>query len=171
MILPKRIDLVSAFTGALAIPAAFVATYLQSIREPGSGVVLRWLVKMGLVHEPSAADPIVRVVRFFPNLESFGLVSGPVVTVSGVPEMTEASMFSVNDENAIYFAISIAALLALVAMATSLWAEYRRKPTLYLGCGYICGALAIALIRPLAGFAFLIGGITAVLILRNQNET
>ncbi len=169
MACPKRIDFLSFISGALAIPAAFVVTYLRSIHDSSSGLVLGWLETWGFVNEPAHVKPSVSVLQF-PSLDKFGVFHEPVVIVAGAPEMSDPGYFSINDENAIVFLIAASVLLGLVAMATALWAEYRRKPTLYLSMGYVCGALAITQIRLLAGLVFFIVGITAVLIMRRHQD-
>lgn len=165
----KRLALLSLVSGTLAIPFAVVGTYLQSIRGSGSGVLLIWLEKLGVVKEPTPVDPSITIFHF-PSLGSLGAARGPAVNVTGAPAMSEAGYFSINDENAIAFVVALGIVLGLVAMVTALWAEYRREPSLYLSAGYVCGALAITQIRTLAGLVFFIVGITSVLVMRHQRE-
>lgn len=141
----KRVDLFSMLCGMLAIPLATVSIYLRSIHVPGTGVVLGWL-------------------------DTLGLVNGPALSVTSAPEMTETGYFSINDENALVLLVAISIALGLVAMAAALWAEYRRKPNLYFSAGYVCGALAIAQFRLLAGLIFFMAGIAVALVMRRQRK-
>jgi hypothetical protein len=159
---PKRIDLISLLSGVAAIPLASVAVYLRSIRIPGSGTVLTWLDKLGLVKQPPPEAPSV-IVFDFPSRER-------LVSVGGVPEMSDPGHFPVNDENAILFLLGLGVALALVAMSTAVWAEHRREPTLYLSVGYICGVLAIAQVWLLAGLIAAIVGVATVMVMRNRRE-
>ncbi|GHU04561.1 hypothetical protein FACS1894158_05130 [Betaproteobacteria bacterium] len=168
----KRFGLFALFSGTLAIPTAVVATYLQSIRIPGSGMVLDWLGKIGLVSTPEAPTPVIYIIESVaPDLAKMGLARGQTVVVSGVPEMREMNPFAVNDENAILFLFFISMLLAALAITSALWAEYRRESGIFLSVGYICGALALFLIRPLFGLIACVFGIMAILLLRLQRET
>ena len=159
---PKRIDLVSLLSGVLAIPLAGLAVYLRSIRIPGSGTVLRWLDKLGLVKQPPPESPSI-IVFDLPSHER-------IVSVGGVSEMSDGGNFAVNDENAILFLFVLSVALALIAMVMAVWAEHRREPTLYLSVGYVCGVLAIAQVWLLAGLVSAIVGVTAVLVMRSQRE-
>src|SRR4051812_26358281 len=99
-----RLALISFFTGATAVVTAASATYARSVHIPGSGVALEWLTRMGFVKQRPTSEPAV----------------------------TEASIFSVNDENALVLLAALAILLAVAALIIALVAEYRREPTLYL---------------------------------------
>jgi hypothetical protein len=120
---------------------AATAAYLRSV--PVSGASLAWLTKMGLVRHASTSEPSI----------------------------TEASIFAVNDENALLFLISLSVVLAAIAMVLALVAEYRREPTLYLSAGYTCGALALFLFKPIIGFASMVAGIAAIMVLRHDRRT
>jgi len=170
MALRKRFGLLSLLVGAFAIPIAMIATYLQSVLGPGTGAVLQWLDRMGVVSQSDIPAPLVQALSLFPDLEKLGLVK-PVVFVSGVPEMTEISAFSLNDGRAISMLLALSVVLALVSIGAVLLAEYRREPTLFPSAGYICGVLALALVWPLAGLVSAIAGIAALLVLRYQRES
>jgi hypothetical protein len=170
MLTQKRFGLLSLLVGAFALPVAMIAIYLQSVCRPGSGAVLQWLEKMGFVSQSDVSAPLVQVLSLFPDLEKLGLVK-PVVFVSGVPEMTEISVFSLNDGRAMSLLLIFPVLLAVLSIGAALWAEYRREPTPLASAGYICGVLALALVWPLAGLVSAIAGIVAVLVLRYQRET
>jgi len=168
----NRLGLFSLFCGTLAIPTAIIAAYLQSIKIPGTGMVLDWLEKIGLVSTPEVPAPVIYIIESIaPDLAKIGLARGQTIAVSGAPEMREMSLFAINDENAILFLFFISVLLAALAISAALWAEYRREPTIFLSIGYICGALAVFLIRPLAGLVVCIFGMIAILVLRHQRET
>ena len=166
---PNRIDLVSLVSGVLAVPLARLAIHLQSIRVPGSSRILGWLNSLGFVKQPPPVAPSIIVIDL-PSREIPGGAPDRMVSIGGVSEMSDAGHFAINDENAILFLLALGIVLALVAMVTAVWAEYRQEPPLYLSVGYICGALAIAQVSPLAGMVNGIVGITVVLILRNQRE-
>ena len=159
---PRRVDVVSLLSGVTAIPLASTGVYLRSIRVPGSGSVLSWLDKLGLVRQPPPEAPSV-IVFDLPSHER-------LVSVGGVPEMSDPGAFPINDENAIVFLLGLGVTLALVAMSSAVWAEYRREPTLYLSAGYICGVLAVAQVWLLASLIAAIAGIAAVLVMRNRRE-
>ncbi|MFZ2269112.1 MAG: hypothetical protein WAV95_16165 [Azonexus sp.] len=169
MALRKRFGLLSLLVGVFALPVAMIASYLQSLLGSGSGAVLQWLDRMGVVSQSDMPAPLVQVLSLFPDLEKLGLVK-PVVFVSGVPEMTEISVFSLNDGRAMSLLLVLSVLLSLVAIGAALWAEYRRESTAFASAGYICGVLALALVWPLAGLVSAIAGIAAVLVLRYQRE-
>lgn len=166
---PKRVDLVSLLSGVLAVPLAVLAIHLRSIRVPGSSRVLGWLDSLGFVKQPPPEAPSIIVIDP-PSHGIPGVAHNRIVSISGVPEMSDAGHFAINDENAILCLVALSAVLALIAMVTAIWAEHRREPTLYLSVGYICGALAIAQLWMLAGFVFGIIGVTAVLVLRHRRE-
>jgi hypothetical protein len=157
---PKRIDLVSLLSGVAAVPLASTGVYLRSVRVPGSGTILTWLDKLGLVRQSPPEAPSV-IVFDLPSHER-------LVSVGGVPEMSDPGRFPVNDESAIVFLLAVGVALALVAMSSAVWAEYRREPTLYLSVGYICGVLAVAQVWLLAGLVAAIMGVAAVLVMRNR---
>lgn len=137
----RRLSVASFLLGAMAAGMAATAAYLRSI--PPSDASLTWLTKMGLVKHRS----------------------------TGEPSITEASIFAVNDENALLFLASLSLVLAALAMVLALVAEYRREPTLYLSAGYTCGALALLLFKPLIGFASVVAGIVAIMVLRHDRRT
>jgi hypothetical protein len=139
----RPLSLVSFLVGAVAAAMAATAAYLRSVHVPGSGASLNWLTKMGLVKQPSA----------------------------GEASLTEASIFAVNDENALVFLTSLALVLAATAMVIALIAELRREPTLYLSAGFICGAVAILLFKLLIGLATMMVGIVALLVLRHDRRS
>jgi hypothetical protein len=155
----------------MAIAVAATAVYIQSIRKPGSGLVLEWLGKLGLVSQPTIPAPVISVIdSVAPELAKIGLARGPTVVVSGVPELTEASAFAVNDENALALLFLTAIFLAGVSIIASLCAEFRREPNIFLSAGYVCAALALVMVRPLAGLVAFIFGALAILVLRYQRE-
>jgi len=90
---------------------------------------------------------------------------------SGEASLTEASIFALNDGNALVFLMSLAVFLAAAAMVVALIAEYRREPTLYLSAGYTCGALALVQVKPLIGLAAMIAGVAAVVVLRHDRRS
>ena len=164
---PKRFGVLSLLIGVCAIPVAGLAVHLRSIRVPGSGKILDWLNILGIVKEPMPDKPSI-VVFDFPAPGIPGVVPEKVVAVDGVPEMSDAGYLAVNDENAILFLTALSIVLAIVAMATAVWAEQRREPTLYPSVGYLCGSLAIAQVSLLAALVFAIVGITVVLVSRHR---
>ena len=106
-----------------------------------------------MVGQLDAPAPVVHVINLVPDLEKLGLAK-PAVFVAGAPEMTEISVFALNDEIAIGYLFLLAILLALFSISAALWAEYRREPTVFLSTGYICGTLSLILIRPLIPFLY-----------------
>jgi len=166
---PKRVDLVSLLSGVLAVPLAVFAIHLRSIWVPGSSKVLGWLDRLGFVKQPLPEAPSIIVIDL-PSHGIPGVTPNRITSIGGVPEMTDAGHFAINDENAILFLVALSAALALIAMGTAIWAEHRREPTLYLSVGYICGALAIAQVWLLAGFVFGIIGVGTVLVMRHGRE-
>lgn len=132
-------------------------------------MILGWLDRLGFVKQPPAETPSVIVVEL-PARGIPGVAPERIVSISGAPEMSDAGHFAINDENAILFLLTLSIVLALIAMVTAVWAEYRREPTLFLSAGYVCGVLAITQIWPLAGFVCAIAGAIAVLVLRHQCE-
>ena len=165
----QRVDLVSLLSGVLAVPLAVLAIHLRSIRVLGSSRVLGWLDSLGFVNQPLSQAPSIIVIDL-PSRGIPGVAPDQIVSIGGVPEMSDAGHFAINDENAILFLVALSAMLALVAMITAIWAEHRREPTLYLSVGYICGALALAQVWLLAGFVCGIVGVTVVLVLRHRRE-
>ncbi|MCB4358181.1 hypothetical protein [Quatrionicoccus australiensis] len=164
-----RVDLVSMLSGVLAVPLSVFASHLRSIWVPGSSTVLGWLDGLGFVKQPLPEKPSIIVI----DLPSHGITSvtpNRITSIGGVPEMTDAGHFAINDENAILFLVALSVALALIAMGTAIWAECRREPTLYLSVGYICGVLAIAQVWLLASFVLGIIGVAAVLVMRHGQE-
>lgn len=162
----KRFDLLSLTTGVFAIPLAVVGVHLQSL---GSGFLLGYLEKWGFVNQPVSSEVSIAAIYYPPSVP-FGMARDPLVSVMGAPEISEAGYLPINDASAMTVLISMAIAFGLVAMASALWAEYRREPTLYPSAGYISGVLAIAQICFLPGFILSILGITAVLIMRHQRD-
>jgi hypothetical protein len=152
----------------LATPLAGLSVHLQSNWGPGSARILDWLDSIGVVKKSPPEVPSIIVIDL-PSRGTSGIPSEQIVSVVGASEMSDAGYFAINDGNAIGFLVALSVVLALIAMAAAIWAEHRREPTLYLSVGYICGALAVAQVWPLAGFVCAIVGVTAVLILRRQH--
>ena len=138
----NRFGLTSLVLGGLAVPVAFSAEYARTSHIPGSGVILQWMASMDLVRQA-------------PN---------------SIATLSETSIFAINDQNAISLLLATAIILSVSSMGCALFAEFRREPTLYLSGGYICGALAIFLIKPSAGFISFMAGIAAVLVLRHGRD-
>src|SRR5688500_14771379 len=122
---------ITAISWTVAVGMAASAVHLRSAHDPSIGASLMWLAKMGLVKEPVISEPY----------------------------LAEASIFAVNDANALVFLTATAMVLAGVAMVLAFVAEYRREPTLYLSAGYTCGALALWLYKPHFGFVSVVAGI------------
>jgi hypothetical protein len=139
----RRLSLTSFLVGVFAVFLTATATYVRSMQIPGRSVSLDWLTKIGLVEQSR----------------------------TGESSLTEASIFAINDENALVFLMSSAVLLAAVAMVIALIAEYRREPTLYLSAGYTCGVLALVLFKPLIGFVAIAVGFAAVAVLRQDRRS
>lgn len=143
MAIPKRLGLISFLLGVLAIPFAIVSGYASSIWNPGGSIILEWADRHGFVKHPSVS----------------------------YSDISEASIFAINDQNCIYFIYILSILLALISIACAIAAEYRREPNLYLSGGFVCGVLAITIIKPLAGFVLFILVIIAVLTLRHGRNS
>jgi hypothetical protein len=140
--LQRRLSVASFFAGMTAAGMAATAAYAHSVNY-NTGMSLNWLTKMGLVTQPSTG---------------------------GEASITETSIFAINDENALVFLTSLAIVLAVAAMALALVAEYRREPTLYLSAGYLCGALALLIFKPVIGFACMVAGTFAILMIRHTRR-
>lgn len=136
-----RIGLFSFVIGSISIPIAASAVYVRSIAGAGSSLLLDWLVSKGITF------------------------SNP----NAMPALSAPGLFTVTDTTAINFVTSFSIVLAIVAIAAALVAEYFREHTLYLSAGYICGAMAILLVRPVFGLAALIAGIALAMVLRHRN--
>ena len=108
---------------------AFYAVHLSAAHHAW-GAVLNWLDIMG-------------IVRYNP---------------SGEPSLTAASIYSINDRNAIGWLFFWASFLSLMAVVYALIAEYFREPTLYVGVGFILAVCAISHINVFAGLALCVGG-------------
>jgi len=166
---PKRLDLFSLVIGILAVALGSFAVHLRSIRVPGAGNVLNWLDRLGLVNHAAPRTPSV-IAFDLPSPGTPAIEAGRVVAVTGVPELSDAGYLPINDDTALLGLFALVVILALAAMFTAVWAEFRHQPTLYLSVGYICGSLAIAQIWLIPGFVCVLVGVAAVLILRNQGE-
>jgi hypothetical protein len=140
--LQRRLSVASFFAGMIAAGMAGTAGYARSVNY-NTGMSLNWLTKMGLVKQPSAG---------------------------GEASITETSIFAINDENALVFLTSLAIVCAVAAMALALVAEYRREPTLYLSAGYTSGALALLIFKPVLGFACMVAGTFAILMVRHSRR-
>lgn len=143
MILLNRLGLSSLLLGALAVPTAFAAVYARTSHIPGSGVILQWMERLGLVNQPT----------------------------NGIDTLSESSMFAINDQNGITLLFAVAIVCAVVSICCALLAEYRHEPTLYLSSGYVCSTLAISLMKPSVGFTVFMVGIAAVLVHRYGRDT
>jgi hypothetical protein len=142
MVRTNRAGKASLVFGALAIAIAPIAAYTYSIYGAGSGVILWWLDHFGLVHPPKAP----------------------------LSEMTEASVFSINDRNAIRWLFAVTYVLSFASAAFSFWAELRRGPTLYLAAGFTLGTLSLAIINIFVALVFGLVGVCIILILRTQRD-
>ena len=138
----KRIGLISFFVGVLAICLATGFLQVRASHNPAGGVVLAWLTQIGVVQQ----------------------------SVSTTASLSEASVLSINDENALLWFLFSAVTFSVLAMAIAVVAEVRREHTLFLSCGFIFGALSLALIKPVAGLASLIGGFALVMAIRHQRK-
>ena len=135
-----RLGLLATLSGTLALCVAAAGWTLRAAHNPAEGAVLAWLGRMGAVRQPAAR----------------------------VATLSQAGWFSVNDVNAIVWLLAAAVLLAVAAMGLAVAAEWRRESTLWLACGYVCGALALALLKPVAGFVALTGGVMLAVLLRQE---
>jgi hypothetical protein len=138
-----RFGVTSLIVGSVSIVLASAGVYAHSLRLSHHGVLLQWLSDHGLVQ----ANP------------------------GAIPTASAPGVFSIGDEGATSILLGSAWLSAGVAMVIALMAEYRREPNLYLSGGFICGALAVMFMRPVAGFGAMIAGITIAMVLRHGRET
>jgi hypothetical protein len=84
------------------------------------------------------------------------------------PEITEASIFLINEPNAIYLSYCIAVISASCAMVTSLVAESKHEQTLLYSAGFICSAVGLLLINVRLGLLSAIIGFTIIMSIRNK---
>jgi hypothetical protein len=143
-----RYGLISLLTGVIAIPFAATATYAQSARVPGSGVVLQWLERLGFLDQPTQASTIA--------------------SARSGRQMTEAGYFSINDGNMILLLLVVALLLSLAAIAFSFMAERKGEGTLNLAVGFMGGVLSLLLISPYWGLLTGAVGVVALMVLRQH---
>jgi hypothetical protein len=122
----------SLFFGILAICCASSATYATRVRMPGSGHILKWLDAHGLISLP---DP------------------------SRQQEWSSSGIVRVTDGTAIEWLFLHSWWFGVVAMVLALWSESRSEDSLYAGAGYVCGALALALLNPNFGVASMLLGL------------
>jgi len=137
----RRVSLVSFLVGGFAIGLAATVSYVKQLQLPTS-TSLDWLTRMGIARHSRTSEPSI----------------------------TELSVFAVNDENALVFLTGLAIVLAVVAMIMAVIAEYRNEPTLYLAGGYVCGALAVVVFKPVFGLAAMMAGIAAFLVVRHDRR-
>lgn len=74
-------------------------------------------------------------------------------------ELISSSVFDLNERNAVIWICSATIIFTLYAFTAAVVDELRKQDSLYRSIGFICAAVAITLIHPLAGvFSLLIGG-------------
>lgn len=166
---PRRIDLIGLLTGIAAVPFAAITVHLRSTLVPGSGNVLTWLDRLGLVIHSSPPSP--SVIQFDLPAKNYLEANHEKVTgVIGSPEISEAGILALNDDKALMMLLAISVVLALTSIASAIWSEKQRRPTLYLSVGFVCGVLGIAQIWFIAGLVAAVSGAVAVLVLRSQYD-
>jgi hypothetical protein len=100
----------------------------------------------------------------FSWFEKFGLINHTAMP----PEITEASIFLINEPNAIYLSYCIAVISACCAMVASFVAESKHDQTLLYSAGYICSVVGLLLINVRLGLLSAIIGFTIIMSIRNK---
>lgn len=131
--------IVSVVLGLISLAATLAATYGESLRGVGSGFLLNFLDRVGLISPPSG---------------------------HGESEMKVPSLLSLTDETALIGFLSYGIYLAVVAMALALWAEAKGEDTLYLSVGFILGAAAIVCFSFVYGLSAIGVGAIAFFLVR-----
>lgn len=131
----------SVFCGAIGIPAVTVANHLESLRKPGSAELLFFMDRHGLVAKPD--------------------ISREQSAVAG-------GVLALTDESAIFIVLVTGVSCGLLAMLLAISAERRREYNLYSAAGYICGAMAIALVSYPVGLLTMAAGWLCVRAIRRR---
>jgi hypothetical protein len=138
-----RFGLVSLWLSGVAVACVFAAVHGESFRYVGSGHLLNWLYRQGLVKGPRP---------------------------TGVAELSSPGTLALTDELALKLLLLNGLFFAAYAVLFALWAEYKRENTQYLSAGFILGASAIMLTSPIASMAVMVGGAAVVLVLRRASR-
>jgi hypothetical protein len=137
----SRLPIVSLVFGAVSLGCFLWLAYIFRFRMPSSGYVLQFIADLGLVH------------------------SGP----SYIAELKPASVFSLNDGNAILWLNCFAFASAIVAAVSALASEWKRESSPYAAAGFIAGTSGMWLVSPVAGLASQALGAALLLFIRRSH--
>ena len=140
---PSEYGLRALQLGPVSVALVSMAKEAQVLRPGKTGFFLRWLDNLGLVRAPLATDEVeVRAIRLL--------------------TFTDSSVIS----TLLYFGVYLATWAILFAIL----AEYKREDSLYLGAGFICGAVALVQFSyPVGMLAMLVGAIAMLLVRRRRD--
>lgn len=128
--------------GVPALLLAFAADHAYVIRDWHTWFVFKLMARLGLFHPGTGA----------------------------LPELREFSVFSLNEANAISWTYAASISLGISAMLAAIQADRRSEDTLYLGAGFICGALAIEVIDRGWGVLAMVLGFSVVQAIRAKRR-
>jgi len=138
----NRFGVLSVFFGIAGLLTAIGFTEAERVRIPGSGHLLTWMDRLGLVRAP---DP--------------GQVS----------EWRPLGLLDLTDDRALQLTLVYSVCFSIWAMLMALLAKHQREESSSPGLGFILGALALCVHGFEYGMsALLAGGIAIALIRRGE---
>ena len=126
--------------GVIAILLAFITIYAKSIYNvPSYWFAFDWLERLGLTNNTPSA-----------------------------PAVSQGSIFSISESNAIYWSYNLALMLSYCSMASVFVAELKHEHTLLLGAAFIVASAGLILINLKHGFVFVFISFFIVMFIRKK---
>ncbi|MFM9924473.1 hypothetical protein VLK31_15885 [Variovorax sp. H27-G14] len=139
----NRFGVVSVFFGIAGLLAGIGITEAERVRIPGSGHLLTWMDRLGLVRPPPPGQ---------------------------APEWRPRGLLDLTDDRVLQWILVYSVCFAIWALLMALLAEQQREESSSLGLGFILGALALYVHGFEYGMsALLAGGVALVLIRRGES--
>jgi len=129
--------------GPVSVALIFLAQEAEVLRPGKIGFFLRWLDRLGLLKSPLETDQV---------------------------EARATHLLSFTDARVISTLLYFGAYLATLAILFAVRAEYRREDSLYLGAGFMCGAVALIQFSYAVGMSAMLAGAIALLSIRRRRD-
>jgi hypothetical protein len=136
----NRYGLLALAFGIIAIFLAFITIYAKSIYNvPGYWFAFDWLEKFGLTNNTPST-----------------------------PTISQGSVFSISESNAIYWSYNLALILSYCSMASVFVAELKHEHSLLLSAAFIVASAGLILINLKHGFISVFISFFTVMFIRKK---
>lgn len=139
----NKYGLLALIIGIIAIFLAFITIYAKSIYSvPSYWFAFDWLEKLGLTNNTPSA-----------------------------PTISQGSVFTISESNAIYWSYTLTLILSYSAMVVVFVAELKHEHTLLLSAAFIVASAGLILINLKHGFVFALISFFIVMFIRKRHTT